>query len=41
MRGNDSIKQRYFEELEQEYLGGLAKEGTIIQRRKAVKNKGS
>ncbi|MFX0095490.1 MAG: tyrosine-type recombinase/integrase [Candidatus Hodarchaeota archaeon] len=36
MRSNNRITQRYFEELEQDLLIGLAKESTIAQRKKAV-----
>ncbi|MFX1253588.1 MAG: tyrosine-type recombinase/integrase [Promethearchaeota archaeon] len=36
MRSNERIKQRYFEELEQECLTGLAKSSTFVQRKKAV-----
>ncbi|MFX0091072.1 MAG: tyrosine-type recombinase/integrase [Candidatus Hodarchaeota archaeon] len=36
MRSNERIKERYFEDLEQACLAGLAKRTTIAQRRKAV-----
>ncbi|MFX0063769.1 MAG: tyrosine-type recombinase/integrase [Candidatus Hermodarchaeota archaeon] len=36
MRSNERIKQRYFEEIEQNCLVGLARRTTFAQRRKAV-----
>ncbi|MFX0093237.1 MAG: tyrosine-type recombinase/integrase [Candidatus Hodarchaeota archaeon] len=36
MQSNDRIKQRYFDELEQNVQAGLARRSTLAQRRKAV-----